>query len=109
MSYIVGELRMFAFDTAPEGFLVCQGQAVSRSTYSELFQKIGTRWGAGDGSTTFNVPEFRNQVPGGVSPSLAGFDDLNETITLGSATPSGIYARAVLICICYKQPRSATI
>lgn len=52
---------------APEGYLYCRGQAVSRSTYSDLFDAIGTTYGAGNGSTTFNVPDLRGEF-------LRGFD-----------------------------------
>ena len=44
---------------APTGWLLCNGAAVSRTTYATLFTAIGTQWGTGDGSTTFNVPDFR--------------------------------------------------
>jgi microcystin-dependent protein len=56
----------FIFDygglTAPSGYLNCDGTAVSRITYSALFTAIGTTWGAGDGTTTFNLPDFRRNV-----------------------------------------------
>jgi microcystin-dependent protein len=60
-----GTVLPFAGTTAPTGFLLCSGQAVSRSTYSDLFAAIGTTYGAGDGSTTFNVPDLRGRVPAG--------------------------------------------
>lgn len=44
----------------PAGYLFCNGQAVSRTTYSALFNVLGTNFGAGDGSTTFNVPDYRD-------------------------------------------------
>jgi microcystin-dependent protein len=47
--------------TAPTGWLACDGQGVSRTTYADLFAAIGTTWGAGDGSTTFNVPDLRDR------------------------------------------------
>lgn len=50
---------------APTGWLMCNGQAVSRATYAELFNAIGTTYGAGDGSSTFNVPDLRGRVPVG--------------------------------------------
>ena len=53
-----GMLAPFAMGTAPSGFLACDGAAVSRSTYSSLFSAIGTTYGAGDGSSTFNVPDM---------------------------------------------------
>lgn len=51
---------------APAGFLLCQGQAVSRTTYAVLFAAIGTSYGAGDGVTTFNLPDLRGRMPAGV-------------------------------------------
>lgn len=54
-----GTVWPFATATAPSGYLACDGSAVSRTTYSRLFAVIGTTWGTGDGSTTFNVPDFR--------------------------------------------------
>lgn len=54
----VGAYIMFAGAAAPTNYLACQGQAVSRTTYSALFAVIGTTYGAGNGSTTFNLPKF---------------------------------------------------
>jgi microcystin-dependent protein len=51
--------------SAPTGFLLCDGAAVSRSTYAALFTAIGTAYGVGDGSTTFNVPDTRGRMPVG--------------------------------------------
>ena len=50
-----GMVMPFAGDKAPDGFLLCNGQAVSRTAYANLFDVIGTKYGAGDGSTTFNL------------------------------------------------------
>jgi len=54
-----GFIQPFGGATAPDGWLPCDGAAVSRTTYAELFTAIGTIWGVGDGSTTFNVPDLR--------------------------------------------------
>ena len=54
-----GSVEAFAGSTLPSGWLECDGSAVSRTTYSALFSAIGTTWGTGDGSTTFNLPDFR--------------------------------------------------
>jgi microcystin-dependent protein len=54
-----GMILPFGGTTAPDGFLDCDGSAVSRTTYADLFAAIGTTWGTGDGSTTFNVPDLR--------------------------------------------------
>lgn len=53
-----GTIITFAGSNAPSGYLVCNGAAVSRTTYARLFSAIGTIYGAGDGSTTFNVPDM---------------------------------------------------
>lgn len=54
----VGVIQAFAGSTTPDGWLLCDGSAVSRTDYSELFLVIGTTYGDGDGSTTFNVPNL---------------------------------------------------
>lgn len=59
----IGFLSMFAGATVPPGYLACDGQAVSRTTYAALFAAIGTTWGTGDGSTTFNVPGLNSRFP----------------------------------------------
>lgn len=63
-----GIVKYFANSTAPNGYLKANGAAVSRATYAALFIAIGTLYGAGDGSTTFNVPDLRGEFP-------RGFDD----------------------------------
>lgn len=55
-----GWIDMFAGDTPPAGWLACNGAAVSRTTYAKLFAAIGTTYGSGDGSTTFNLPNIQN-------------------------------------------------
>lgn len=60
-----GMVMPFAGSSAPGGWLLCDGSAVSRSTYSVLFGVIGTTYGVGDGSTTFNVPDMRGRAPFG--------------------------------------------
>ncbi len=61
-----GTLLPFAGSAAPNGFLLCGGQAASRTAYAVLFAVIGTTYGTGDGSTTFNVPDLRGRLPAGV-------------------------------------------
>ena len=64
-----GEIRMWAGAAAdiPDGYLLCDGSAVSRTQYTALYQTIGDTYGAGDGSTTFNLPDFRDAFPMGAS------------------------------------------
>ena len=57
--------------TVPSGFLECDGTAVSRTTYADLFAVIGTTYGSGDGSTTFNVPDLTDRLIVGKSPTKA--------------------------------------
>jgi microcystin-dependent protein len=61
---ITGEVRSFAWSSAPTWWFVCNGSAVSRTTYSDLFSAIWTLYGIGDGSTTFNIPDTRGRVIG---------------------------------------------
>jgi phage-related tail fiber protein len=59
----VGTVLYFAANTAPTNYLKANGAAISRSTYSDLFAAIGTTFGAGNGSTTFNIPDMRGYFP----------------------------------------------
>lgn len=71
---LVGEIKLFAGsmdNVYAEGWLICDGSAVDRITYAQLFNAIGTTYGAGDGSTTFNLPDLRGRVPIGQSSSYA--------------------------------------
>lgn len=72
-----GVMMDFAAASAPSGWLACDGSAVNRTTYASLFAAIGTTWGTGDGSTTFNLPDFRGRV------------------TIGAGTGSGLTARTL--------------
>jgi microcystin-dependent protein len=71
-------------NTIPTGYLLCAGAAISRATYSTLFSRLGVRFGVGNGSTTFNLPDFRDKIPygslGGTLASLAStiYDNTKE-------------------------------
>lgn len=65
---MVGEVIMYAGADLPSGYLRCDGAAVSRTAYSRLFAVIGTTYGAGNGSSTFNLPDFRGRGPMGHHP-----------------------------------------
>jgi len=79
-----GTILSWSDSSIPSGFLECDGSAVSRSTYSALFAVIGTTYGAGDGSTTFNVPDLQDNVPVGKSGTKA----LASTGGANTVTPS---------------------
>ena len=66
-----GSVIPWSDGSVPSGFLECNGAAVSRSTYSDLFAIIGTTYGAGNGSTTFDLPDLQDNVVVGKSPSKA--------------------------------------
>lgn len=95
-----GCVMPYAGATAPDGWLLCHGQAVSRTTYADLFIAIGTAYGTGDGSTTFNLPDLRGRV-------AAGRDDMGGTdagrlagsvanrTTLGGAGGAATHALAI--------------
>jgi len=86
----IGTIWEWTTDTSPDGWLFCRGQAISRTVYSALFAVIGTTYGVGDGSTTFNVPNGAGKVFVGKNSGDADFDTLGETggaktVTLTSA------------------------
>ena len=69
----IGAMTGWPLNTNPSDtdWLICDGKAISRTTYATLFALVGTTWGAGDGSTTFNLPDFRGRVHlGGNNASL---------------------------------------
>ena len=82
--------------SVPSGFLECNGAAVSRTTYATLFGIVGTTYGTGDGSTTFNVPDLADNVPVGKSnnKSLASTGGANTVASAGSV--GGSTANATL-------------
>lgn len=69
---ITGEIKWFAFNKVPTGYLVCNGANVSRTTYANLFEVIGTTFGSGDGSTTFNIPDLRDRYIIGANTNALG-------------------------------------
>ncbi len=82
--FMCGEIRIWANNSLPPGFLWCDGSAVSRTVdYADLFATIGTTFGVGDGSTTFNLPDLRGRVP-------VGQDDMNNTVGTGGGAISRV-------------------
>ena len=78
-----GLIYMYGGSTAPNGFLICDGSEISRTTYSSLFAAIGTIYGAGDNSTTFNIPNISGRVAIGSSVAhTVGTTGGEETHTL---------------------------
>ena len=97
-----GTILAYGAAAAPSGFLLCYGQAVSRSTYSDLFAIVGTSFGVGNGTSTFNLPDLRGRVPVG-SEAMGGTTSnriersTNLNISSGSptATPASMTGLSV--------------
>lgn len=75
----IGGMIAFASDTIPNGWLLCDGRAVSRTEYAELFNAIGTKHGSGDGSTTFNLPNPKGRTLVGKDSTDTDFNTLGKT------------------------------
>jgi len=91
--YVPGQIVVSAALSAPAGTLLCNGAAISRGDYADLFAAIGTRFGAGDGSTTFNVPAFGEgaAIKATVDPQKAGTYSAGSLLShTHSATAAGI-------------------
>lgn len=83
----VGTVITMSANEAPSGYLFCNGSEVSRTTYADLFAKIGTLYGEGDGSTTFNIPELRGRfIQGGAAGTVknAGLPNITGSIVAES-------------------------
>lgn len=93
-----GTIVGFGGSSIPAGFLACNDQAVSRTTYARLFAAISTSYGTGDGSSTFNVPDLRDRAPLGVGTNTS----------LGDTTASGIAGSAVMASATESGVQTAT-
>lgn len=74
-----GIVMAFAGNPAPAGWLLCDGTAVSRTTYAQLFANIGTAYGNGDGTNTFNLPDLRGRTPVGLDGGQTEFNAIGKT------------------------------
>ena len=76
----IGTIIPYASNTkTPAGFLICDGSAVSRTTYADLYAIIGTQYGSGDGSTTFNLPNLKGRIPVGYDSTQSEFNTIGKT------------------------------
>lgn len=90
----IGAPMLWLTETPPSGYLLAYGQAISRTTYATLFARWGTRFGPGDGTTTFNMPDFRGVV-------AAGLDNMGGTAAgrLPGATALGVVLGAATVAL----------
>jgi microcystin-dependent protein len=95
-SVITGSIQMWPTVTAPSGYLLCTGTAVSRSTYAALFAIIGTTFGTGDGSTTFNLPNYSDRFPIG-------------TGTIGALAATGGSKDAIVVSHTHTATSTSTV
>lgn len=82
----IGFISFYCKSAPPSGWLVCDGTAVSRETYKSLFDCIGTTFGEGDGSTTFNLPDLRGEFIRGWNSGTVGTDANREFASKQAAT-----------------------
>ncbi len=101
----IGSIILSTSATVPEGYLVCDGSAIDRDLYAELFEVIGTTYGDGDGSSTFNLPDLRGQLPMGIYTGADLGDMLGEETHIltdgelaahGHEAPSHTHANTIL-------------
>ena len=76
---IAGVINLYGGSSAPQGTLLCDGAIVSRTTYSRLFDVIGTTYGVGDGANTFGLPNLKGRVPVGLDAAQTEFNGLGKT------------------------------
>ena len=96
----IGTINAYGGATAPDGWMLCQGQAISRTDYADLFNVIGTSFGSGDGSTTFNVPDLRGEF-------LRG-SGTNSHTNQGSGSAVGVHQDSTEITPYYVADSGAT-
>ena len=93
---ITGKIEWFAFNTPPDGYLICNGANVSRETYADLFAVIGTTFGSGDGSTTFALPNLIDKFAQGSTTvgtyKSAGLPNITGSFGGGYATYSNAFS-----------------
>ena len=94
----VGTIKPWGKATSPSGYLLCDGTAVSRTTYAELYVVLGDTYGAGNGSTTFNVPQLQGKTPQGYDGNtynLAGTGGAN-TVTVALTNNQAVSATSTV-------------
>ena len=85
-----GDIKIHTTSTVPNGWLLCNGAGISRTTFSNLFAEIGTTYGTGDGSTTFNIPDLRDRYIIGANTNALGTKIAEQLPNItGGIHPSG--------------------
>ncbi|MCI8699743.1 MAG: tail fiber protein [Clostridia bacterium] len=104
----IGTVSLWYSNTIPTNWLLLNGQAISRTEYSELFKILGTAYGEGDGSTTFNLPDMREQVPVGLDANSDTFNVLGKKVgeKKHALTKEELPAKAILVELASQQFQS---
>ena len=105
----IGMVAPFAMDSVPTGWLHCDGSAVSRTTYSLLYSKIGDTYGVGDGSTTFNLPDLQDEFIRGSSDTLPVGNKQDDEFKAHTHLVGGSASKVATNSNQAKFPGSATI
>ena len=92
VSGLPGEIRAYGGASVPSGWALCYGQVVSRSTYPNAFAAFGSAWGAGDGSTTFGLPDMRGRVAAGVDAMGGSAAGRVTSLSLGGSVSATLAA-----------------
>ena len=103
-SAYAGEIKALAGSTVPAGWLVCDGRALSRIDFSSLFAAIGTTWGKGDGSTTFNIPDLRGRTAIGAGKGKTGGSVTNAGVSQAAATQHDLGSYDGSEMVTFKKP-----
>ena len=85
-TFQLGSMVFYGGSSTPSGWLLCNGTAINRTTYSGLFSVVGTTFGVGDGSTTFNLPDFQDSFPIGVKTATYDLGDTGGSSTVVLST-----------------------
>lgn len=94
-----GTVVWWTKNTTPSGWLLADGSAINRITYANLFSAIGTAYGVGDGSTTFNIPDLRGRVIKGVNDANTGINGTYTTRSVG--TSGGVEGHSLVVAEIY--------
>lgn len=95
VTIVTGSIIMYALKAAPSGYLYCDGSAVSRGTYATLYGVVGNTFGQGDGTTTFNLPDYRGKFLRGVNDSSGNDPDASSRTAQATGGNTGDAAGSI--------------
>src|SRR4051812_37844312 len=105
----IGTVKSYAGTTMPTNWMLCDGRPLLRATYPELFTVVGTTYGAGDGSTTFNLPDLRSRMIIGAGPGSGAAPALGAGLTARTANGKGGEEKHTLLTAEAAQKATSTV